>query len=153
MTYTFRPMTEAEANEIVAWRYEPPYDFYDVPFDVEQEREMLDPDYRNAHYWAARDVSGELVGFYEYTLEGDDLKIGLGLRPDHTGRGLGEAFVRAGMDFGLTLYEPERFTLAVVKFNERARKIYERLGFVVDGEAAWDIDGKRWEFHTMSRPA
>lgn len=154
MGYVFTPMTEAEAREIVAWRYDPPYDFYDVPFDVDQEREILDADYRNAHYWSARDDAGELVGFYEYTFkEGAELNIGLGLRPDLTGRGLGEGFVRAGMEFGLTLYSPRRWTLEVAKFNDRARRIYERVGFEIDGEMTNTLNDVPWEFHTMSRPA
>jgi [ribosomal protein S18]-alanine N-acetyltransferase len=151
--YRFAPMTEAEAHEIVAWRYEPPYDFYDVPYDVDQERELLDADYRAAHYYSVRDEQDELVGYFDFVPRGADLNIGLGLRPDLTGRGLGRAFVEEGLEFGMSLHFPTRFTLEVAKFNDRARKLYEKVGFIVDGESTHELSGQPWQFHTMSRPA
>ena len=44
---TFRPVTEAEARAIAAWRYDGPYAFYNAPEgaaeDSEYLRELLDP--------------------------------------------------------------------------------------------------------------
>jgi ribosomal-protein-alanine N-acetyltransferase len=153
MGYTFTPMTEGEAHEIVAWHYEAPYDFYDIIADPEQHSEILDPDYRRKHYYAARDENGEQVGFFEYQPRRDELHIGLGLRPDLTGKGLGRGFVEAGVDFGRELYSPARFTLEVAKFNARATKLYQMLGFTITGESAHEIQGRTWPFHEMTRPA
>jgi RimJ/RimL family protein N-acetyltransferase len=152
MDYTFTPMTEAEAHEIVAWRYDPPYDFYDVIADPEQHAEILDPDYRSKHYYAARDEDGELVGFFEYQPRGDELHIGLGLRPDRTGKGLGRAFMEAGIDFGRELYSPTTLSLEVAKFNDRARLVYEGIGFTITGEKTHTIQGEAYPFHDMTRP-
>src|SRR3712207_2229590 len=100
---TFRPVTEAEARAIAAWRYEGPYAYYNAPegaADAEYLRELLDPD---NPYYAALDPQGELIGFFafgspaqvghreqrEQAYAGEEaLDIGLGLRPDLTGRGL-----------------------------------------------------------------
>jgi [ribosomal protein S18]-alanine N-acetyltransferase len=113
----------AEALELMAaWRYPPPYDFYDGDADP-----VLNPE----RYCEARDEVGELVGFYYFEQKPPDLDYGLGLRPDLTGRGLGLEFFLAGLAFGRQQYRPERVHLHVAEFNERARRIYERAGFSV----------------------
>ncbi len=126
--YLFRPMNEEEAREIAAWHYEPPYDFYDFAADPEDLEEVLDPDRRAGDYHAAH-LDGELVGFFSYKVHGDAVEVGLGLRPDLTGRGLGPEFVEAGLAFARTTFAPRSFWLDVATWNERAKKVYERTGF------------------------
>ena len=75
---------------MVSWRYDPPYDFYDGDVDP-----VLNPE----RFFAVRDESGALVGFYYFEQKDDVLEYGLGLRPELTGRGLGLEFFRAGLDF------------------------------------------------------
>ena len=57
------------------------------------------------------------------------LDVGLGMRPDLTGRGLGEEFVHAGLRFARETYSPPAFRLTVAAFNRRAIRVYERAGF------------------------
>ena len=85
--------------ELDAWRYEPPYDFYDGDEDP-----VLNPE----RYFVARDDDGDVVGFYYFEPNGDVLEYGLGLRPDLTGRGLGLDFFRAGLEFARERYRPPR---------------------------------------------
>ncbi len=77
---------KAMFRERDAWRYDPPYDFYDG-----DGRPVKNPEL----FFAGRDDEGALIGFYFFDLWDDALFYGLGLRPDLTGRGLGEQFVRA----------------------------------------------------------
>lgn len=78
-----------------AWRYDPPYDFYDG-----DGRPVKNPEL----FYAVRDDEGALTGFYFFQPCDDDaLFYGLGLRPDLTGRGLGEQFMLAGLEFARTL--------------------------------------------------
>jgi RimJ/RimL family protein N-acetyltransferase len=121
----FEPMTDADFAEMAEWRYEPPYDFYDGDVDP-----VLNPE----RFFAARDEHGALAGHLYFEQKGDRLEYGLGLRPDLVGRGLGEEFFRAGLDFGRDLYKPGLVQLSVAKFNDRARIVYERCGFRVSGE-------------------
>ena len=156
---TIRPASDATFRDLEAWRYEPPYDFYDG--DVEP---VLNPE----RFYEAVDADGELVGFYYFEAKGDvvagvrargervdrsvqtdaraelarpdrrrrqvdALEIGLGLRPELVGRGLGLEFFRAGVEFGRARFRPARVVLAVAAFNERAVKVYERAGFVEVG--------------------
>jgi RimJ/RimL family protein N-acetyltransferase len=107
--YLFRPTNEEDAREIAAWRYEAPYDFYDMTNDPEGLEKLLGPPERRRGYYAVLS-GGELVGFFCYSLGGQlpgfdypgdgCIDIGLGLRPDLTGKGLGLKFIRAGLQFG-----------------------------------------------------
>jgi RimJ/RimL family protein N-acetyltransferase len=120
MRLTIEPATPDMFAELGAWRYEAPYDFYDG--DAEP---VLNPE----RYYRATGEDGALVGFYYFEQKGDALEIGLGLRPDLTGRGLGGEFFRVGLEFGRACYGPARVILNVAAFNERAIRVYERAGF------------------------
>ena len=165
----FRPMTEAEARAIAAWRYEGSYAFYNMPEGVADDpgylRELLDPE---NPYYAAYDSRGELVGFLAFgdparvgtTAEreaaygGEEaLDVGLGLRPDLTGQGLGLAFVEAGLAFARKRFAPVRFRLSVAAFNHRAIRVYERAGFRRVLTTTLDSSGGPREFVIMVRDA
>jgi [ribosomal protein S18]-alanine N-acetyltransferase len=115
---------DAMFRERDAWRYDPPYDFYDgdgLP--------VKNPEF----FYAVRDDEGALIGFYFFGPCGDALFYGFGLRPDLTGRGLGEQFVLAGLEFARPIYGQRRVVLDVAAFNERAIRLYRRLGFTETG--------------------
>jgi RimJ/RimL family protein N-acetyltransferase len=114
------PATEGELRAISAWRYDPPYAFYNG-----EPAPVKNPE----RYFAARGEDGALVGFFYYEPQGDVLDYGLGLRPDLTGRGLGLDFFRSGLEFGRELHRPALVRLHVAAFNKRAIKVYERAGF------------------------
>jgi ribosomal-protein-alanine N-acetyltransferase len=136
MSFTFSPMTEDDARAVVAWRYEPPYDVYDVlpAHRDETAQSFVDP---SLGYHAAR-LDGELVGFCCFGADArvpggdyrdDLLDVGLGLRPDRTGRGIGLEFVRSVLAFAEATRAPSGCRLTVAGFNERAIRVYERAGF------------------------
>jgi [ribosomal protein S18]-alanine N-acetyltransferase len=115
------PATEQTFDELARWRYPAPYDFYDGDVDP-----VLNPE----RFYEARDEAGELIGFLYFEEQGDGVvEIGLGLRPDLTGRGLGLDFVHAGLDFARERFAPSRIVLNVAAFNKRAIAVYERAGF------------------------
>jgi [ribosomal protein S18]-alanine N-acetyltransferase len=139
MQFDFAPMEEADARAIQAWRYEGQYAVYNWEGE-DDPGEMLD---RRSPHYAVRDERGELVGFFAYGSsaqvwdsgephlysENKTITIGLGMRPDLTGKGLGLAYTQAGLDFAREHFKPEYFRLYVLAFNERAIRVYERAGF------------------------
>ena len=139
MSFTFAPMTEDDARAVAGWEYEPPYDVYDVPAAYREETVAMFLD-RRFGYHAAR-LAGELVGFCcfgpDARVPGGDyrrddlLDVGLGLRPDLTGKGMGLALVRATLAFADAAYAPPGYRLTVAAFNRRAIRVYERAGFAV----------------------
>ena len=141
MKFFLRQINEADVQTIQSWHYEEPYTAYDLSSDPEDDpNEMLD--HRSPHF-AVHNEQRTLVGYFgfgtcaqpwdhdEPRLYSDAgiLDIGLGMRPDLTGHGLGLEFVNAGLDFAKEQFAPERFRLYVLTFNERAIRVYERAGF------------------------
>jgi ribosomal-protein-alanine N-acetyltransferase len=147
-SYSIRPMSDDAAHTIAGWKYPPPYNFYDAIDDPVDLAELLDPERRRGRYFEVFDA-GDLVGFFEYKHEVKPLEIGLGMRPDLTGRGLGLDFVRAGMAFARTEFGATSLSLAVAVFNERARTVYERAGFRPAGRYLHRIMGIDHEFLRM----
>lgn len=142
MELTIHPITATEAREILAWRYGPPYDFYNShPEELEQDlRGFLDP---AMAYSSIRDDNGALAGFCclgeDAQVPGGDysedaLDIGMGLRPDLTGRGKGGEVLEAVLAYAREQRRSGRFRVTIAAFNQRARRLCERAGFVEEGE-------------------
>ncbi|HKV57548.1 MAG TPA: GNAT family protein [Ktedonobacteraceae bacterium] len=137
--FNFMLVEEADARAILAWRYEGQYAVYNSEAE-DDPAEMLD---RRSPYYAVKDERGELVGFFAYGSsaqvwdsgephlysENNTITVGLGMRPDLTGKGLGLAFTQAGLDFAREQFKPDYFRLYVLTFNQRAVRVYERAGF------------------------
>ena len=145
MKLTIRLASAETFAEMATWRYERPYDFYDGDVDP-----VLNPE----RFYEVLDEDGSLVGNYYFEEKDDALEVGLGLRPDLTGRGLGLEFLLAGIEFGRRRFGLPRVILNVAAFNERAIKVYERAGFRETGRHTRRFD--RWgevEFVDMEQAA
>lgn len=143
---------DAYAGEVATWHYEPPYDFYDLASDPADAVEMRDPS-RAGHFRAVlADGSDVLDAFWYFDWSEDAVEVGIGLRPDLTGRGLGESFLRAQLDYAADAWSPTTFRLFVAAWNERATRLYERLGFrEIDRETrSFELVGEH-EFVRMER--
>ena len=150
----FQQLSQEEAEAISEWRYPEPYSFYNWTADPDDLRELLDPSLRGEAYWAVKNEAGELVGHFSFKPKDEQtVEVGLGLRPDLIGRGLGGSFLAAGLEFAQTQFAPARFVLSVATFNERAIKVYERAGFARERIYMHTTAGREWEFLDMSRPA
>ncbi len=157
-------MNEADAQAIMTWHYEEPYAIYNMDSDLEDTAEMLD---RRSPHYAVRDEQGELIGFFSFGTsaqpwdtnepalytENKTIDVGLGMRPDLTGKGLGLAFVNAGLAFAREQFVPEHFRLFVLTFNERAIRVYEQAGFQRVQVFTQPNIHNEYEFLEMSRKA
>ena len=145
---------ETYADEVAAWRYEPPWDFYDLASDPADAAAMRDPS-RAGHLRGVLDESGRrLEAFWYFDWHADVVEVGIGLRPDLTGRGLGDSFLRVQLEYASSRWQPVTFRLFVAAWNERAIRLYQRFGFrEVARETRWfELVGSH-EFIQMERAA
>lgn len=138
MSYSISPLTPENAQKIIDWRYGPPYDLYNMA--PEHLPGLLNSDLR---YHQVLDQYGELVGFCcfgedarvpggEYDRgEPGVIDIGVGLKPELTGKGLGKDFVEAVLDFAQVTHQPEIYRVTVAEFNQRSLNTFLGLGFCV----------------------
>jgi ribosomal-protein-alanine N-acetyltransferase len=153
MKFEFKPLDENSAHAIAGWHYEGIYSFYDMDQDLEDLQELLDPRNWEDHYYTVTDDQGDLIGFFSFEREKEVVIIGLGLRPDLTGKGLGQAFLDAGLEFAREKYRPTTFVLSVATFNQRAINVYRRAGFEDVEVSLNETNGGQYEFLCMSRKA
>jgi len=137
MQFTVTPMTDTAARAIVQWRYAEPYALYNMGGSDEAAgvRYLLDG---VNDYHAIHNEMGELVGFCcfgrEAQVPGGDyaaaaLDVGLGMRPDLTGQGLGTALLTAILEFAAQEIDPARWRATVASFNIRSQRIFTKAGF------------------------
>ena len=101
-------LTDEQAAEIAAWRYDFPYEWYDTSADPRRVELFANPA-RRTHLRAVR--------------------LGLGMRPDLTSHGLAQPFIAAGLEYAQREWQPRTFRLWVASWNERALRAYRRAGF------------------------
>lgn len=130
MDYAIMPMTPTEAVVVSKWQYPEPYGFYDWDADPEDLDELFQSVANGqGKYFTVRNQYGELVGFFEFTVEPDIVEIGLGMAPALTGKGLGLSFVQSGIEFCRHRYQAKTLRVSVANFNQRAITTYQRAGF------------------------
>lgn len=131
MSQEFRiePMTDHSAREYLGWKYQPPYDVYNVsPAHYEEAYQEI---FRGKARHFTVFSNEEMIGVYKYTNQNGVMEISLGLTPSLTGMGMGSRFVQTCLDFALDRlkFKGNKFILKVAEFNQRAIRVYENMGF------------------------
>ena len=148
-------MTRKYANEISSWTYQGEFAIYSFQQNSDTLNELM-----NGEYFACVDEQKDLIGYFCFgksaqipTIEDNvytmgPLDIGLGLKPELCGKGLGAAFMGSGMEYARKSYGAAGFRLTVACFNMRAMNLYKKLGF----EISEDVTHKnsRARFYLMN---
>lgn len=148
---TICPMRLEHAMNIAEWHYPGFYSFYDLRHYPEDIEEIFDESKWGTNLFSILDEKGELLGELVFQEDGDELEIGIGLRPDLAGKGMGQTLLQLGMDFARNKFEFNIFKIGVWKLNGRAIKVYERAGFRSEGEFINNIQGIEYRFIRMTR--
>lgn len=151
--YTIRPLRWRDALTISRWHYDGQYAYYDMNMLPVVAIHTLLRLVGVTIYYAAFDGQHALIGFFSFVRHGETVEIGLALRPDLTGKGMGLEFVREGMAFARQTFQAARFSLTVATFNQRARRVYERAGFRPVRTFTASEKGRIYEFEEMIREA
>jgi len=138
--YSISPLSEENAREITTWRYDPPFDLYDL--SPQHLSGFKNPEY---YYHQILNEKGDLVGYCCYGLDAqvpggvylinlpEVLDIGVGMMPNLTGAGRGHKFVSAILEYARERFHPDRFRVTIADFNLRSLKTFQSLGFKIQG--------------------
>jgi len=142
MGYAFRPIDEAAARAIVAWRYAAAHARYDVPEAgaVHAVEQMLRPELR----FHVFEREGRVGGFCSFGEDGQvpggdafydtsATDVGAGLAPELTGQGRGAEFLAAVVRFGRSSLVLGDLRASIASWNGRALRAAEGAGFVAVG--------------------
>lgn len=133
------------------WKYEEPYSFYDMTSDMDDYNEIVNEQLRNGSEYFEATVDDELVGFFSLSAAADEIEIGLGLRPDCCGRGLGRQFLADIIDYVNRHYSCGVLCVSVASFNKRAVRVYEACGFSKQMTYMQQTNGGTYEFIKMTK--
>ncbi|MDD4056795.1 MAG: GNAT family N-acetyltransferase [Bacilli bacterium] len=151
MKYTFSIMSQESALMIAnQWHYEEPYSFYDAEADRDDYQELISPELRNSHYYEAK-IEDDLVGFFSITIDDGQIEIGLGLRPDYCGKGLGKEFLCQIEEYLIPIFHPQKLIVFVASFNLRAMKVYKSCGYQIIGEENRRTNNDNYLFIKMEK--
>jgi [ribosomal protein S18]-alanine N-acetyltransferase len=144
MNLFFKDMSEPYAKEVLMWKYDSPYDFYNNELTTEGLIELT-----CGTYYAVINENDLLVGFFclgnhaqvpngvplgVYS-EKNMIDVGLGMKPELTGKGSGMKFFTTILQYvRCSLDEQRQLRLTVASFNKRAIQLYENIGFEKDKE-------------------
>ena len=148
-------MGTRDRETIRRWHYAGPYAFYDLEADAEDLAEFLTPAADHLYLPAANEA-GTLAGYMTFAPESGTpvtLAVGLGLRTDLTGPGIGLAFLEPGLAEGCARLRPGRFLLRVADFNQRALVVYRRAGFDIVRRYIQSTNGSWYAFTELERAA
>lgn len=153
--YRFRPMRLRDAMIFSRWRYPAEYAIYDLDLAALVFYALLRaPIQRLGVYPLAVDAPGDAcVSIFSLVKRGEDVEIGVGMRPDLMGHGMGLALMLQGMEYARKRLHPATFSLDVATFNHRAITVYERAGFQPGPIKPTFARGKRIDSMKMTRPA
>ncbi|TMU87258.1 GNAT family N-acetyltransferase [Bacillus sp. BHET2] len=154
MELTIRRRTKEDIDEFITWTYEGIYSFYDNNL----QEEKMDGFKKSVHLelaFSVIDDNEKLVGnceFYDVEEDGEEiLVVGVQMKPSMTGKGYGSTFIKAIIDQGKERLKFNHLELAVVDFNERAIRTYEKEGFRKRGEFQNEIRGTLYTFIIMEK--
>jgi RimJ/RimL family protein N-acetyltransferase len=136
LQFRFVPMTIDYAAQSTVWVYDGLDEVYGHDPKNPHDLAELDPASWTNRVFAALDDAHSYAGIFQIEESEGLLTIEAYLRPDLTGKGLGERFVRTGVAFarrecGCRATHARLWVNAV---NRRAIKVYERIGFRITGE-------------------
>ncbi|MEG2289859.1 MAG: GNAT family N-acetyltransferase [Clostridium sp.] len=150
MKIQIRRVTESDAKNIATWKFDGIYCFYDNDRSEGKKEWAMNLD-KDESAFGIYNETNELIGNCCFDRDEDDKEVSFGIqmRPDLTGKGIGKEILEVVLEFGREKYNLEKINLLVVKFNERAIKVYKRLGFKVTEEFVWNVNGGEYEFLAM----
>lgn len=132
---TFRPLTDDDKRRICDWKYNGPYEIYNLPSCGKLKAEQKG--FYNPH--AERDYLGFwdgdlLIGYVRLREEDNEVFIGIGVNPQYCGMHYGRNILQMSYIISRERSGSKPLYLIVRAWNQRAIRCYQSAGFQVDGQ-------------------
>lgn len=130
--FQVKKMNEFEAKIITSWIHISPYDCYNYPswkYMSSQNWFITDEIKRGKIAYSVYKNSNLVGGIYLIKSENDYL-LGLDLKPEFCGKGLGKTILN--LSEKILQHEKNDLVLKVREFNKRAIKCYLNYGFTIE---------------------
>jgi RimJ/RimL family protein N-acetyltransferase len=164
MNVRVRPSVEADADAIARWfpnerslvQWGGPHVRH--PFDRTQLARLLEEGLSSPPgrlCFTGEDERGSPVGHFQLVFDwpSETARLGrVGVAPQLRQKGVGLALVRHAAETAFAITDIHRLELVVYTFNEPARRLYARAGFVYEGtqRETTPVAFERWSIHMMS---
>jgi len=147
--YEFRRVSENDVEDMLTWKYEGIYSFFDN--DLSQGKISYIKSFpTDDNAYAIYDQKNQLVGNCALYLN-EKVSFSIQMRPNLTSRGMGKEFLEAFLEFAKEKYNLKNIELSVLKFNERAIRLYKSLDFKVTDEFIGKTVKGEMEFIKMKK--
>ncbi|MGL4731945.1 MAG: GNAT family N-acetyltransferase [Clostridium sp.] len=155
MNIEFRQPTKEDGINISIWRYDGIYNFYNN--DKTKAKQDWAKNIASEENTFVIYNNNELIANCCFEYEKDDkaysnkFYIGVQMKPELTGKGMGYDIVTKIIAFGKEKYKFNELFLIVAKFNKRAIKLYKKLGFTITDEFMLHANGEDTDFIEMKK--
>lgn len=147
--YEFIKVSNNDVEDILTWKYEGIYSFFDN--DLSQGKiDYIKSFPTDNNAYAIYNEKNVLVGSCALYLN-DKITFSIQMRPNLTSQGMGKEFLEAFLSFAKVKYNLKSIGLSVVKFNERAIRLYKSLNFIFINEFIGKTVSGEMEFITMEK--
>lgn len=147
--YEFRKVSDSDVEGMLTWKYEGIYSFFDN--DLSQGKiDYIKSFPTDNNAYAIYNEKNALVGNCTLYIN-DKVTFSIQMRPNLTSQGMGREFLEAFLSFAKEKYNLKSVGLSVLKFNERAIRLYKSLNFIVVGEYIGKTVKGEMEFITMEK--
>ncbi|MEG1257207.1 GNAT family N-acetyltransferase [Clostridium sp.] len=147
--YEFKKVSDNDVEDMLTWKYEGIYSFFDNDFSKGKINYIKSFPADNNVY-AIYNEENMLVGNCALYLN-DKVTFSIQMRPSLTSKGMGKEFLEAILAFVKEKYKLKNIGLSVLKFNERAIRLYKSLDFKVVNEFIGKTVKGEMEFITMEK--
>lgn len=149
MNYEFRRVTNEDVKDLLTWKYDGIYSFFDNDFS-QGKIDYIKSFPNDNNVFSVYNKKNELVGSCAIYLN-EKTTFSVQMRPSLTSQGLGKEFMQAFLNFVKDKYNLKSIGLSVLKFNERAFRLYKSLDFKVTGEFVGKTVKGEMEFIAMEK--
>lgn len=135
MPLTIRRAAATDIRDFSQWRYDVPYDVYDIDLEPQEAGDYFLQEDVRCHVLIERD---SLIGYCTFGQDAQVpggvysdglLDIGLGMKPDRTNLGQGHRYAAAVTKYALGHFVADGLRVTIAEGNRRAIKVWAGAGF------------------------